>query len=62
MALEEEGRAVSLGRDEAPSSQPLLGMTDLQSWKEALGKSSTTAKCQVSLSHFSLGLLGDGHE
>lgn len=34
---------MSLGRDEAPSGHPLLGMTDLQSWKEALGKPSTVA-------------------
>ena len=61
MALEEEVRAVSLGRDEAPSGQPLLGMIDLQSWKEALGKPSTIAKREVGLSHFTLGLLGDGH-
>lgn len=48
MALEEEGRAASLGRDEAPSSQALLGVSDLQSWKEALGNPSPMAKLEVS--------------
>lgn len=43
---------MSLGKDEAPSGKPLLGMTDLWSWKEALGKPSTIAKWEVSLSHF----------
>lgn len=60
MALGEEGRALSLGRDEAPSGQPLLGTTDLQSWKEALGKTCPIAKQEVTLSHFTLGLLGAG--
>lgn len=48
MALEEEGRAASLGRDEASSSQALLGVSDLQSWKEALGNPSPMAKLEIS--------------
>lgn len=48
MALGGKGRAVSLGRDEAPSSQALLGMSDLQSWKEALGSPSPAAKQEFS--------------
>jgi len=36
--LEEEGRALSPERDEAPSGQPLLGMIDLQSWKKLWGR------------------------
>lgn len=68
MALEEKGRAGSLGRDEAPSSQALLGMSDLQSWSRALGSlgspgsPSPVAKQEFSWSNkvisFPLGLLG----
>lgn len=48
MALGEKGRAGSLGRDEAPSSQPLLGVSDLQSWREALGNPFPMAQQEFS--------------